>query len=540
MQNKSLFLLLILYNSAFSQQFENIYAIIPKPQKIIPALGTFTITRSTALCTSFHHSEIKEFAYYVAKFLSTPIGEIQLSRNIPSQDYIALDIDEKNNFDQEGYQLSVTPEGIKISASTVIGAFWAFQTLRQLMPPVVEMQVPLAGSKITIPCVTIIDAPRFKYRGLHLDVSRHMFPVEFIKKYIDLMAYYKLNMFHWHLTDDQGWRIEIKQYPKLQETSAFRNQTMVGSGRTYPHKFDGKSYGGYYTQEEIKEIIEYARQRHITIIPEIELPGHSLAALAAYPELGCSTGPYKTGTRWGIIDDVYCPGNEDTFTFLENVLKEVFDLFPSQYIHIGGDEVVKTRWQACTQCQNRIHDEGLQNEFELQSYVIKRIEKFINKHGRTIIGWNEILEGGVTNNTIVMSWRETEGALDAVNHNNRVIQTPNEYLYFDYYQSKSSTEPLAIGGYLPLEKVYSFDPVPTELDQNKASLILGAQANVWTEYITTTQQVEYMAFPRALALAEVVWTDSSQKNYGNFIQRLDDHIEHLRALNVYYAPYKRT
>lgn len=540
MHNQLLFSLLILSTSLFCQQSENTYAIIPKPQKVIPASGTFTITRSTALCASFRQSaEIKKLAYYIAEFLSVPVGEIQFSRSIPSnQEYIALDIDEKNDFATEGYQLSVTPEGIQISASTVIGAFWAFQTLRQLMPPIVEMQVPLVGAKIVVPCVTIIDAPRFAYRGLHLDVSRHMFPVEFIKKYIDLMAFYKLNTFHWHLTDDQGWRIEIKQYPKLQELSAFRRQTLIGSGRTYPRKYDGKNYGGYYTQEEVKDIIEYAHQRHITIIPEIELPGHSLAALAAYPELGCSKGPYETGTCWGINDDVYCPGNENTFLFLENVLKEVMDLFPSTYIHIGGDEVEKNRWRACNECQTRIQNEGLQDEFELQSYVIKRIEKFVNKHGRTIIGWDEILEGGLADNAIVMSWRETEGAIEAAQHNNRVIMTSNEYLYFDYYQSKSPHEPLAIGGFLPLEKVYSFEPVPSVLNKSQAPLILGAQANVWTEYITTQQQVEYMAFPRALALAEVAWTESSNKNYDNFVERLDDHIEHLRALNVYYAPYK--
>lgn len=540
MQNRALFLLLILTIPLFAQQSENTYTIIPKPQTVIPAQGTFSITRSTVLCASFRNSpEIKELAYHIAKFISTPVGEIQLSRNIPSnQGYIALDIDEKNNFDTEGYELSITQRGIKISSSTVMGAFWAFQTLRQLMPPVVEMQVPLVGAQIAVPCVTIIDAPRFAYRGLHLDVSRHMFSVEFIKKYIDLMAFYKLNTFHWHLTDDQGWRIEIKKYPKLQELSAFRRQTLVGSGRSYPHKFDGKSYGGYYTQEEVKDVIEYARQRHINIIPEIELPGHSLAVLAAYPELGCAKGPYETGTRWGIIDDVYCPGNEETFIFLENVLQEVMDLFPSKYIHIGGDEVEKTRWQACAQCQDRIKNEGLHDELELQSFVIKRIERFVNKHGRTIIGWDEILEGGLADNAIIMSWRETEGALEAAHHNNRVIMTPNEYLYFDFYQSKSPNEPLAIGGFLPLEKVYSFEPIPSALDQSKSSLILGAQANVWTEYIATSQQVEYMAFPRTLALAEVVWTQPSNKNYDNFIERLDDHIEHLRALNVYYAPYK--
>jgi hexosaminidase len=526
-----------------SHQHNN-YSVIPQPLELIEKQGTFTIAQSTTINLRSQSPDAKELAQHIAQFFTKSLEEIQLTDNTKSVDHdsIIIDIDEKNEIEPEGYQLFVTPENILIRASTTTGAFWAFQTLRQLMPAVVELQVPLSALKITVPCVTITDAPRFSYRGLHLDVSRHFFPISFIKKYLDLMATYKLNVFHWHLTDDQGWRIEIKKYPKLQEIGAFRSETVLSSHRKPPHKYDGTPHGGFYTQEEIKEVVEYARQRHITIIPEIELPGHCLAALASYNELGCANAAYTTGTRWGLASDlygVYCAGNENTFSFLEDVLLEVMELFPSHYIHIGGDEVGKEFWKACDKCQLRMQQENLKDENELQSYFIKRIEKFLNSHGRTIIGWDEILEGGVADNAVVMSWRSTEGALQAAQMNHQAILTPHEYLYFDYYQSRAEDKPFAIGGFTPLQKVYEYEPIPAELNEEQARLILGAQANVWTEYMSTSQQVEYMTFPRALALAELTWTMPENKNYDDFVARLKKNYEHLRALKVYYALYQR-
>ncbi len=429
---------------------------------------------------------------------------------------------------KEGYKLVVDEKNILIKARTKEGALYAMQTLRQLLPVTIE------SDRIQIPSVKIIDAPRFSYRGMHLDVSRHMFSVDFIKKYIDVMSQLKMNTFHWHLTDDQGWRIEIKKYPKLQEVAAFRDETLIGHYNDVPQKFDGKKYGGYYTQEEIKDIVAYAAERCITVIPEIEMPGHSQAAIAAYPNLGCTGKNVKVATKWGVFEDIYCP-SEETFTFLENVLDEVMPLFPGKYIHIGGDEAPKTRWKACKHCQELIKKEDLKDEHGLQSYFITRMEKYINSKGKQIVGWDEILEGGLAPNATVMSWRGMNGAVEAAKSGHNVIMTPTSHAYFDYYQSDNADEPLAIGGYLPLEKVYNFNPIPKELTKEEAKHVLGAQGNVWTEYITSPEKVEYMAFPRAIAMAEVGWSNPNKRNYQDFAYRLSLFHKRLDAEDVNYA-----
>lgn len=518
------------------------YPIIPKPVSLVAAEGTFTITPATRILVN--DPKIRELALFVADFFSLPLNTaLQVGGNqgdanftpVPPCGAITIVVDKRLALEPEGYTLSITPEAITIQAKTTEGAFWAFMTLRQLMPAEAQRPMPLASASIKVPCAFISDAPRFPYRGLHLDVARHFFSVDFIKKYLDLMAFYKLNTFHWHLTDDQGWRIEIKKYPQLHTIAAYRKQTLKGHLDITPLQFDGKPYGGYYTQEQIKDIVAYALQRHITIIPEIELPGHCIAALAAYPQLSCTGKSYETKTEWGYWSDIYCAGNEEVFTFLQDVLTEVMELFPSPYIHIGGDEALKEQWQNCSKCQKRIKDENLKDEHELQSYFVKRIEKFLNAKGRQIIGWDEILNGGLAPNATVMSWRGTQGGIKAARLGHPVVMVPCEYLYFCAYQSREPNEPLANGWYLPLEKVYGYEPVPVELDEKQARFILGAEACLWTEYIALPEHVEYMLFPRVTALAEIVWTQAQQKNYDNFVMRLQKHVCHLRAMSVHYA-----
>jgi hexosaminidase len=423
----------------------------------------------------------------------------------------------------EGYRLAADAGGVDVRAATPAGLFYALQTLRQL--------VPLDGSG-RVPHVLVEDAPRFPYRGMHLDVGRHLFPVAFIKRYIDLLARYKLNVFHWHLTDDQGWRLEIRKYPRLTEVGAWRRETVVGK-QFDPFIGDGRPYGGYYTQDEVRAVVAYAAERHVTVIPEIELPGHSLAALAAYPELACTEGPFEVGMRWGVFDDVFCPG-ERTFAFLEDVLTEVLELFPSPYIHIGGDEVPKRRWRESALAQEVIRREGLRDEAELQSWFIRRIESFLRSHGRRLIGWDEILEGGLAPDATVMSWRGVAGGIEAARQGHDVVMTPGSHLYFDHYQGPSETEPLAIGGYTPLSRVYAFEPIPPDLTEAEARHVLGAQANVWTEYITTPAHVEYMALPRMLALAEVVWSPRDARDWADFAGRLPAQLVRLDALGVQY------
>jgi len=433
---------------------------------------------------------------------------------------------------EEAYTLEVTQTGVDIRARTPRGVFYGVQTLRQLLPIAIEKDTLNEGAEWSIPFITIKDAPRFGWRGLHLDVGRHFFDVTFVKKFIDTMALYKFNVFHWHLTEDQGWRIQIKQYPKLTRVGAKRTQTPIPASR---QQGDGVPYEGHYTQKQIREVVEYAAARYITVVPEIEMPGHALAALASYPKLGCVGEGYEVRTSWGIAEDVFCAGKEETFTFLENVLTEVLDLFPSEFIHIGGDECPKVRWENCPHCQARIEAEGLADEYELQSYFIRRIERFLNEHGRRLIGWDEILEGGLAPNATVMSWRGSAGGIDAANAGHDVVMSPTTHCYFDYYQSENhASEPPAIGGYLPLETVYEFNPIPEDIAPDKAHHVLGGQGNIWTEYIPTTDQLEYMAYPRALALAEAVWSYPQQRDFADFRPRLTEHLGRLDALGVNY------
>lgn len=496
-------------------------SIIPKPNSLKISDGSFILDDNTVISAE---DEFLDVANYFQDYVEEKF-DIKLTNDNDGDIIIKIDETIKND---EAYQLDITDDFILISAKTKKGAFYAIQSLLQLMP------YATSKSAIAITCVKIKDVPRFVYRGMHLDVARHFFSIKFIKKYLDLMAMLKMNTFHWHLTEDQGWRIEIKKYPKLQEVAAYRKETLIGHYSDKPHRYDAKEYGGYYTQEEIKEIVAYASERQITVIPEIEMPGHSQAAIAAYPELGCTGEQVEVATKWGIFEEVYCP-SETTFKFLEDVIDEVVTLFPGKYIHIGGDEAPKTRWKNSKFCQDLMKKEGLKDEHELQSYFIKRMEKYINSKGKQIIGWDEILEGGLAPNATVMSWRGTNGAVEAAKQNHNVILTPGSHCYFDHYQSDNEKEPLAIGGYLPLEKVYSFEPIPEELNTDQAKYVLGAQGNVWTEYITTPSKVEYMAFPRAIALAEVVWSDKNQRNFKDFVERLSILHKYLDQKDVNYA-----
>ena len=496
--------------------------IIPKPnsQEVLPEI--FTLSNTTSIQ---FESELSQVTSYFQSYVKT-ISNIEIETD--NQGNTIKFVIDKSIQNEEGYHLTIDKNAITIKSPNPKGAFYAIQTLIQLLP------ISSDADEIQIQGIRIEDAPRFVYRGMHLDVARHFFPVDFIKRYLDLMAMLKMNTFHWHLTEDQGWRIEIKKYPKLQEIAAFRDETLIGHYSDQPHQFDGKRYGGYYTQEQIKEIVAYAAERQITVIPEIEMPGHSQAAIAVYPNLGCTGESIKVATKWGVFEDIYCP-KESTFEFLEDVIDEVVDLFPGKYIHIGGDEAPKTRWKNCKHCQNLIKKEGLKDEHELQSYFITRMEKYINSKGKQIIGWDEILEGGLVPNATVMSWRGTSGAVEAAQENHNVILTPGSHCYFDHYQSDNENEPLAIGGFLPLEKVYSFEPIPKELTEEESKYVLGAQGNLWTEYITTPEKAEYMAFPRAVALSEVVWSKKDGKKYSEFVTRLEQFNKRLDAMNVNYA-----
>lgn len=431
---------------------------------------------------------------------------------------------------REGYEVRIRTNTIRVEADDDAGLFYAAQTLLQLARP-----LPPAGDgsvSLGIPAATIVDTPRFAYRGMHLDVGRHMFPVPFIKRYIALMARYKFNTFHWHLTEDQGWRIEINQYPELTRIGAYRHETILEKNFD-PYIGDGKPYGGFYTQDEVRDVVAFAERHHVTIIPEIEMPGHAVAALAAYPELACSPGPFQVRTFWGVSDDIFCP-SEKTFQFLEDVLSEVIELFPGKYIHIGGDEAPKKAWRESELAQEVIRREGLADEAELQSYFIRRIESFLSTKGRRLIGWDEILEGGLAPDATVMSWRGTSGGIEAARQGHDVIMTPNSHLYFDFYQGEPKFEPLAIGGLSTLENVYTYDPIPDELTDDEARHILGAQANVWTEYIKTPEHVEYMVLPRMLALSEVVWSPHNRRNLDAFLQKLPAHFDWFDAAGFNY------
>ncbi len=498
--------------------------IIPKPVSIVKLKGSFKLNKDIRFVFDTLDFGKRSIAELMQKALPFE-AKFELLDTFEYTNAIILALDD-NIENKEGYQLKITKKTIELKAKTDAGLFYAAQTLSQI--------IYFDSKKNKIPAVQIDDYPRYEYRGLHLDVGRHFFPPAFVKKYIDLMSMYKFNRFHWHLTEDQGWRIEIKKYPKLTQIGAYRDSTMMGKYSDTPRKFDHTRYGGFYTQEEVKDIVRYAQKKHITIVPEIEMPGHSRAALAAYPELACTKGPFSVMSIWGVSNDIYCP-YEKTFTFLENVLTEVMELFPGEYIHIGGDEAPKLRWKESDFCQNLMKEKGLKDEHHLQSYFIQRIEKFVNSKGRKIIGWDEILEGGLAQNAAVMSWRGESGGIQAARQHHKVVMTPGNYCYFDHYQSLDKNEPLAIGGYTPLEEVYSYNPTPAVLSDEEAKYIMGAQGNMWTEYIPTGELIEYMVYPRAIALSEVVWSQPGKKDYKDFVRRLLPHMEKLKKDGVNVA-----
>ena len=502
------------------------YPVIPIPQKIQAQKGQFEVTAKTLISADVKDPQIDWVIQYLNGHLQTRMGwtlaTSKSGKKSASAIYLKL---LPGTVKPESYRLTIDSKETVIEGGDLAGLFYGVQSLIQLLPD---------GDRLILPGLTVEDHPAFPYRGMHLDVGRHFFPVAFVKQYIDMLARYKMNRFHWHLTEDQGWRIEIKRYPKLQEVGAYRKETLIGHYGSQAPQYDGKRYGGFYTQEEIKEIVRYAQERFVTIVPEIELPGHAQAAIAAYPELGCTGKPVEVATQWGVFENVYCP-SEATFEFLQNVLTEVMQLFPGKYIHIGGDECPKTQWKGSPVAQELIRKEGLKNEEELQSYFIRRIEKFLNANGRDIIGWDEILEGGLAPNATVMSWRGIEGGIEAAKQKHSVIMTPVSHCYFDYYQALHPEEPLAIGGFLPLEKVYSYDPIPDELSPEEAKYILGAQGNLWTEYIPDSDKAEYMAYPRMQALSEVVWSGEEKKNFPGFIQRLLVHLPRLEKEGITVA-----
>lgn len=504
--------------------------IIPAPVSYQENDGYFKLNGSTIITTPANYQKAG-FVASLKKGIELRCGLKLESSPIKNQAVkgIIFNLKKDLNIHPEGYKMVIGKKTITIEASSEAGLFYAVQSLLQLIP------TESKSKSIKIKCSEINDYPRFAWRGLHLDVCRHFMPKEFVLKYLDYMALHKLNRFHFHLTEDQGWRIEIKKYPELTTVGSFRSETLVGHGAK-SSIFDGVPHMGFYTQEDIKEIVRYAAERYITVVPEIEMPGHALAALASYPHLGCTGGPYKVATKWGVFDDVMCAGKESTFEFLENVLDEVIDLFPSELIHIGGDECPKTRWKACPLCQERIKSNGLKDEHELQSYFIGRIEKYLNSKGRQIIGWDEILEGGLAPNAAVMSWRGEKGGIEAAKMKHNVVMSPGSHCYFDHYQFDPQTEPLAIGGFTNLAKVYSYEPVPKELALEEQKYIMGAQANVWTEYIPNPEHAEYMVFPRVAALAEVVWSQKDKREYKDFKRRLDILVKLYDKMNINYCP----
>jgi len=512
--------------------------VIPLPHEIVMVDGnSFVVEKDTRILYPEDNVLLERNAQFLAGYIEETTGrrlKVEPGQGGNDENVIMLGLDASID-NPEGYELTVLPDRVTIKGQAANGVFYGLQTLRKSVPAIAY------GSDIILPAAVIKDAPRFAYRGMMLDVGRHFFSVDFVKRYIDLLAMHNMNYFHWHLTEDQGWRIEIKKYPRLTEIGSIRKETGIGASRT---EFDGKPYGGFYTQDEIREIVKYAQERYVTVIPEIDLPGHMLAALAAYPELGCTGGPYEVVCHWGVFPDVLCLGNEKTYEFLEGVLSEVIELFPSKYIHIGGDEAPRTRWEMCPKCQGLAKKEGLRTdrkhstEDRLQSYCMKRIERYLNERGRQIIGWDEILEGDVAPNATVMSWRGIRGGIKAAKLKHDVIMTPNDYMYFDYYQSDDKAqEPLAMGSGVTVEKVYGFEPVATELEKEEKKYILGVQANVWTEYIATPEHVEYMMVPRIAALAEVQWMMPEEKDYQEFLKRLSSLVGFYKRESVNYAKH---
>lgn len=508
--------------------------LIPVPQSVVPQPGAFVFNANTVIVLADNSEAYQKIAAALSDRLRNAAGLSLKIKTSPDTAYTrnAIFFKQTAGMEEEAYRLEIKTDRVTIFSSAPNGAFYALQTMFQLLPPQIFGQKQ-ANVKWRMPCVEINDKPRFVYRGMHLDVCLHFFTVDEIKRYLDLMAMHKLNVFHWHLTEDQGWRIEIKKYPKLTEFGSMRKETVIGTLKS--GFYDGIPHGGFYTQEEIKEIVRYAADHFITVIPEIEMPGHALAAIACYPHLSCGLEKkYEVATRWGIFPQVYCPKAE-TFEFLEDVLMEVMELFPSSYIHIGGDECPKSSWKRCPHCQNLIKILGLKDEFELQSFFVQRIEKFLNERGRQIIGWDEILQGGLAPNATVMSWLGEEGGIKAAQQQHDVIMCPHTKYYLDYYQADPDKEPLAMGHLVTLREVYDYNPVPDVLSDNEKVYIKGIQGCVWTEYMPSLKRVEYMAYPRACAISETAWTSKENKNWKDFTVRLENHLERLRQLHVNYA-----
>lgn len=524
-----------LVTSCHSVLQEANYQIIPLPQEIVAVQDDpFALTSRVKILYPEGNEQMQRNAQFLADYLKTATGKtfaVEAGMTGDQAIILGLGLESENS---EAYRLKVTKNNVTIIAPTEAGVFYGIQSLRKSLPVA-------KGADISLPAVEINDYPRFGYRGAHFDVSRHFFKVDEVKKYIDMLALHNMNRLHWHLSDDQGWRIEIKGYPKLTEIGSQRKETVIGRNSG---KYDGTPYGGFYTQEEAKEIVAYAAERYITVIPEIDLPGHMQAALSAYPELGCTGGPYDVWPMWGVSDDVLCAGEDAVLQFIDGVFKEIIEIFPSKLIHVGGDECPKTKWVTCPKCQARIKQLGLKSddkhtkEEKLQSFIINHAEKYLNEHGRQIIGWDEILEGGLAPNATVMSWRGEAGGIEAAKQKHNVIMTPNTYLYFDYYQSQDiANEPFAIGGYVPVDKVYNYEPLPAELTPEEQTYIIGVQANLWTEYIPTFSHVQYMVLPRWAALSEVQWSMPDKKNYTDFLTRLPRLINWYEAEGYNYAKH---
>ena len=488
------------------------YNVVPLPKSVVMAKGLpFNLTNATTIVYEGTNPEMNRNARFLSEYIqqASGINTAVLDKRDKKAAAIVLTIDPKVA-GAEAYRLSVNNKQVTIAASTPAGVFYGIQTLRKSLP------VQTTGEAITLPAVTVADAPRFGYRGMMLDCARHFFPLSFVKKFIDILAMHNMNVFHWHLTEDQGWRLEIKSHPELTAKSSMRSGTVIGHNATVD---DSIPHGGFYTQQEAREIVEYARQRHITVIPEIDMPGHMLAALAAYPELGCTGGPYEVGHRWGVYKDVLCLGKESTYKFVQDVIDEVVEIFPAKYFHIGGDESPTVMWEKCPKCLQKAKDENTDIK-HLQQYFTNRVEKYLNSKGKSIIGWDEILEGKINQSATIMSWRGVEPGLKAAKQGHDVIMTPSSHVYFDHYQAKDTKhEPDAIGGCSPVEKVYSYEPLPDTLSAEAKNRIKGVQANLWTEYIPFTTQAEYMVLPRMAALAEVQWTPVAKKNFDDFSKR---------------------
>ena len=512
------------------------YQVIPVPLEVSAAQQSapFLLKDGVAVIYPAGNEKMQKNAEYLAAYVKEQTG-INLVPKAGTAEkgavVLLLGLTKENT---EAYQLKVNSDNVMITGASEAGVFYGIQTLRKSVGVAQDQNVEL-------PAVEVNDEPRFGYRGMMLDVGRHFFSMDEIKTYIDMLALHNINRFHWHLSEDQGWRIEIKKYPKLTEIGSKRAETVIGHNSG---KYDGKPYGGFYTQEQAREIVKYAADRYITVIPEIDLPGHMQAALAAYPELGCTGGPYEVWKQWGVSDNVLCAGNDQTIQFIKDVLAEIIDIFPSEYIHVGGDECPKTQWAKCPKCQARIKALGIKadgkhsKEERLQSYVIGEAEKFLNEHGRQIIGWDEILEGGLAPNATVMSWRGEAGGIEAARQHHNVIMTPNTYLYFDYYQTKhTEDEPIAIGGFLPVDIVYSYEPMPEELTAEEQKFISGVQANLWTEYIPTFSQAQYMVLPRMAALSEIQWCSAANKNYDRFLASISRLIDIYQLKGWNYATH---